>query len=257
MRFLTFILFSVLSAAYLQAQNSFIGSYEGIYNNDKIYLTLNSTSGNILTGNMNDSQQKYVVKATANGNSIKGTAVESSLGLTFNLVGTLNGSQLPLKMTLNAGGQTVTLDVNFVKKGVSSNVSSATPPQYTKAKLPSGATNDPNLVGKWTKNEYYNSGYGDNAFGGSFSQSMVFMVDGSLSDGGSRASVSGSTYSGSSQGGAQALPNVIWYNINNQLYLQATENGQIQTVHLGKYYIENGKLLITGKNGQKLFLTKQ
>lgn len=36
-----------------------------------------------------------------------------------------------------------------------------------------------------------------------------------------------------------------------------TLNGQTQTVDVGKYYIENGKMLITASNGKKVLLTKQ
>jgi hypothetical protein len=251
--FLTLILSSIATA-----QTAFIGSYKAFYNNDNMLLTLKSNGANSLTGEMTDSQQKYIVNATTKGNAIKGTAFEATLNITFTFEGSLNGSQLPLNFTLNANGQTANLAINFTKNEAASAAPTTTaPPQYSKQQLPSGATNDPNLVGKWTKNESYNSGYGDNFQSGSFSQSMILFADGSVSDGGSRAGVSGSNYSGYSQGGGQALPNVLWYNINNQLYLQATENGKSQTIHLGRYYIENGKMLITGANGQKLFMTKQ
>jgi lipopolysaccharide export system protein LptC len=241
-----------------KTQTAFIGSYKGYYNGDNMVLTLKSNGANTFTGEMTDSQQKYVVNASTNGNGIKGTAFEATLNLTFTFEGTLNGTQLPLNFTLNAGGQTVNLAINFTKNGVASAASATTiPPQYLKAKLPSDATHDPNLVGKWSKNEYNNSGYGDNAMSSSFSQCMVFLADGSMSDGGAKAGISGSNYSGSSEGGGQALPNFFWYNIGNQLYIIVSENGKPQTIHLGRYYIENGKLLITGTNGVKLFLTKQ
>lgn len=34
------------------------------------------------------------------------------------------------------------------------------------------------------------------------------------------------------------------------------KDGTSQEVDLGKYYIENGRMLITGANGEKLLLTK-
>ncbi len=257
MRILIFLISYI--PALSTAQTAFNGTYEGFYNNDNMVMTLSSEGNNTVVGDMKDSQQKYDIEATTNGNAIRGTAHEPTLGITFNFEGVLKGSELPLNFTLTANGQTANIAIKFTKKQAQNRSSAATttPPQYSKPQLPSGATNDPNLVGKWTKNESYNSGYGDNAMSGSFSQSMVFFADGSVSDGGSRAGISGSNYSGSSQGGSQALPNVLWYNIDNQLYIQATDKGKAQTVHLGRYYIENGKLLITGTNGQKLFLTKQ
>jgi hypothetical protein len=238
------------------SQNVFVGKYIGQVNGDNIEMTLQNNGVNSLNGNMKDSQQSYTVNASTNGNKLTGTAIESTMGLTFVLDGTLSGNQLPMKMTIEVGGQSNTMLVNFVKQGGSKPQVPKETPQYSKPKLPSNATNDPNLVGNWVKEEHYNSGYGSDAMSGSFSQSMILFANGSVSDGGSRAGVSGSNYSGSSEGGGQALPNLLWYNIGNQLYLQATENGQTQAVHLGQYYIENGKMLITGTNGKKLFLTK-
>jgi hypothetical protein len=241
----------------LISQNVFVGKYTGQVNGDNIEMTLQNNGDNTLIGQMKDSQQSYVVNASTNGNKLTGTALESTMGLTFELDGTLKGNQLPMKMIIEVNGQSNTMLVLFTKQGFVSQATTTAPPQYSKPKLPSNATNDPNLVGNWVKEEHYNSGYGSDAMSGSFSQSMILFANGSVSDGGSRAGVSGSNYSGSSEGEVQALPNVLWYNIGNQLYLQATENGQPQTVHLGKYYIENGKMLITGANGNKLFLTKK
>jgi hypothetical protein len=247
----------ILSQIPLFSQNVFVGKYTGQVNGDNIEMTLQNSSENTLKGSVKDSKQTYVVNASFSGNRLTGTALESTMGLTFVLDGTLTGNQLPMKMTIEAGGQTNTMLVNFTKQGGSVSQTTTTPPQYSKAKLPSGATNDPNLVGNWVKEEHYSSGYSSDAMSGSFSQSMILYANGSVSDGGSRSGVSGSNYSGSSEGEGQALPNVLWYNIGNQLYLQVTQNGQSQTVHLGKYYIENGKMLITGANGNKLFLTKR
>jgi hypothetical protein len=240
----------------LISQNVFVGKYTGQVNGDNIEMTLQNNGINSLNGNMKDSQQSYTVNASTNGNKLTGTALESTMGLTFVLDGTLSGNQISMKMTIDVGGQSNTMLVDFTKQGGVSQTKTATPPQYSKPKLPSNATNDPNLVGNWVKQEHYSSGYGSDAMHGSFNQSMILLADGSVSDGGNQAGISGSFYSAKSSGEIQALPNVSWYNIANQLYLQATQNGQTQAVHLGQYYIENGKMLITGANGVKLFLTR-
>jgi hypothetical protein len=241
----------ILSQIPLFSQNTFVGKYTGQVNGDNIVLTLQNNGENTLTGNMKDSEQTYVVNVSFNGPKLTGT------GLTFVLEGTLSGNQLPMNMTIEIGGKTNTTLVQFTKQGSSISSTTTTPPQYSKPKLPSSATNDPNLVGNWVKQEHYSSGYGSDAMHGSFNQSMILLADGSVSDGGNQAGISGSFYSASSAGEGQTLPNVSWYNIANQLYLQATQNGQTQAVHLGQYYIENGKMLITGTNGNKLFLTKK
>lgn len=246
----------ILSPMSLISQNVFVGKYSGQVNGDNIEMTLQNNGENTLNGSMKDSQQSYVVNASTNGNKLTGTALESTMGLTFVLDGTLSGNQISMKMTIEVSGQSNTMLVNFTKQNSVSQTTTKTPPQYSKPKLPSGATNDPNLVGNWVKQEHYSSGYGSDAMHGSFNQSMILMADGSVSDGGNQAGISGSFYSARSAVEIQALPDVSWYNIANQLYLQATQNGQIQAVHLGQYYIENGKMLITGANGNKLFLTK-
>jgi hypothetical protein len=254
----------ILSQMALFSQNVFVGKYTGQANGDNIEMTLQSNGENILTGNMKDSQQSYVVNASTNGNKLTGTAIESTMELTFVLDGTLNGNQLAMKMTIEVGGQSSTILVNFTKQGSSATQATkvVSPDnlgtgQYSKPKLPSGATNDPNLVGTWVKQEHYSSGYGSDAMHGSFNQSMILFANGSVSDGGSRAGINGSNYSASSEDNGEALPNVFWYNIANQIYLQGTQNGQTQSLHLGQYYIENGKMLITAPNGTKSFLTKR
>ena len=240
------------------SQNPFSGTYNGKYNGDNIVLMLQNSNSNSLIGKMTDSQQSYEVIATSKDNQIQGKAVEKNLNLTFILNGQLVGSQLNMRMTLELTGQKQILDVVFVKQN---NTVSATKPATTmppqKVKFPNSAMHDPNLVGMWTKSETYNSGSGDNFMGSNFEQSMVFFADGSVGEGGSRASMSGSNYSGYTEGGARALPNVYWYNIGNQLYIYTTENGQTASTHLGKYYIENGAMLITGVNGQKVLLQKK
>ena len=240
------------------SQNPFSGTYNGKYNGDNIVLMLQNSNNNALVGKMTDSQQNYEVVATSKDNQIQGKAVEKNLNLTFILNGQLVDSQLNMQMTLELNGQKQVLDVVFIKQN---NVTSATKPATTtppqKVKFPNGATHDPNLVGMWTKSETYNSGSGDNFMGSNFEQSMVFFADGSVGEGGSRASISGSNYSGYTEGGARALPGVYWYNIGNQLYIYTTENGQTASTHLGRYYIENGAMLITGVNGKKMLLQRK
>jgi hypothetical protein len=126
-----------------------------------------------------------------------------------------------------------------------------------KIPFPQGATFPAALHGKWIKSETYNSGYGDNYMGSTYTQSMTFFSDGGMGDGGSSATMSGNNYSGSSSGeGSGRLPGVGWYAIKNNLYLIAFAEGKWQSVHLGTWYAENNALLITGANGEKQLLTR-
>lgn len=258
------IILVLLSSAFCSlslAQNPFIGTYTGVLNGDNIKLILQTSANNTLVGKMTDSQQVYEVNATSNGSKMNGTAVEKTYNLTFQLNGTLKDNHLLMNMTIEILGQKQDMQVDFTRQGTSSSASKVAEqaPQYNKPKMPSSGKIDPNLVGKWVSEQHYNSGSGDNFFGSSSTQSLIFFADGSLSDGGSSVSVSGSNYYGNSsdKGQPTSLPNVSWYVQNQHIFIIGSENGQAQTVDLGKYYIENGAMLITGNNGKKLLLQKR
>ena len=241
------------------AQNPFVGTFLGVANGDNIVLTMEPESGNKLVGKMKDSQQTYQVNAATNGTKIEGTAVEKTMGLTFFLSGLLKDNHILMDMTVEVLGQKQTLQVDFTKQNTqaTANIVKQQTPQYGNAKIPSSGNRDPNLVGKWVNEQTYNSGSGNDFFGGTTTQSLIFLEDGSLADGGSSTTVSGSNYYGSANGKEQsgAIPNASWYVQDKHIFIMDTSTGQ--TLDLGKYYIENGALLITGNNGKKLLLRKK
>ena len=244
-----------------KSQNPFVGTFTGVLNGDNITLVLQSSTKNVLTGKMQDSQQTYGVNGTSNASKMVGTAVEKTMNLTFQLDGTITGNHLLMNLTIEVLGQKQAMQVDFTKQGVansSAKVDKQTP-QYNMPKMPSGGKIDPNVVGKWVNEQHYNSGSGADFMGSTSTQSLIFFADGSMSDGGSSATVSGSNYYGNStdNGQPKPLPNVRWYVQNQHIFIMGTENGQTQTADLGKYYIENGAMLITGNNGQKLLLKKR
>jgi len=254
------LMLSGMSEAY--NQKNFSGEYKGVMNGDPVRMVL-SQSGSALTGTMEDSQQKYQLEGLVSGSTMKGKATESSLGIVFDLDGNLEGDLLKLTLTLDFLGtkQEMKLDLTKSTKRTadSSSAGKSGPTANNRVKLPAGAHLDPDLVGMWTRSENYNSGYGDNFMGASIQESIRFYPDGSLSDGGSRAGISGSYYSGSSEssGTSEKIEGAGWYNIGNQLYIAVSQNGKTETAHLGKYYIENGAMLITAQNGNKTLLKKQ
>ena len=258
------ILFSLFSVAFFSvgiAQNPFIGTFTGVLNGDNITLELQSSSNSMLKGKMQDSQQVYEVNGTSNGSKMVGTAVEKIMGLTFQLNGTINNNHLLMNLTMDVLGQKHDLQVDFTRKSATSTITKVEKqtPQYNAPNMPSGGKIDPNVVGKWVNEQHYNSGSGGNFMGSTTTQSLIFFADGSMSDAGSSATVSGGNYYGSSSDKGQnaTLPNVRWYVQNQHIFIIGTENGQTQTADLGKYYIENGAMLITGNNGQKLLLQKR
>lgn len=230
--------------------------------NDHVELSLTSNSNNRYVGKMYDSKQTYSVDIQTTGKQFEGTAVESSLNITFQINGQLIGKTMNMTMAFSFLGESATQ--SLVLNKIDNNSNSSQTAEHSKPntsnnglKAPSGAQRDANLVGKWQQSETYSSGYGSDSFFGTTVNNIIFLADGGLSDGGSQATMSGSSYYGNTGTSApQKIPNVIWYTLNSHIFLIATENGQTQTVDLGKYYIENGKILITGNNGKKVLLTK-
>lgn len=239
----------------IKAQNPFIGTFDGVFNGDNITLSLGSTGGNNVLGTMQDSQNKYSVTGTVDKKSFVGQAVEANLGILFSMVGTLEGNVFNAILTFDFLGEKHDMNVMF-NKNVGTYQKEA--PKST-VNIPN-KPRDKNVIGTWVKESNYSSGYGSNGSYGAMNtrESMVFHADGSMADGGSSTVVGGSNFSGSSSGsGNGVVPGVYWWTENNKIYLHITEGGKSQQVELGRYFIENGRMLITSNNGKKILLTKQ
>lgn len=228
------------------------GSYVGDSGGDPVQLQVQQ-QGTRLSGVMADSQQSYAFEATLSGDTLVGTATESSLGVVFAVSGTASEAALDLTLTLEVQGQRAEQALHLVRTQTSASAPAAD------TALPSGANRDPNLVGRWVHESQYQSGSGDSYFAGSSSQAIVFLRDGGVADGGSSVSVSGNDYFGNSDGNAStaAAPNVRWHTQNQHVYLVGSENGQTQSVDLGRYFIEDGHLLLTGNNGKRMLFSRQ
>ena len=251
------IIFLLFHTIVLFSQNSFIGNYQGYLNGDNVSLQLESTKGNALKGIMKDSENTYTVTGTWDKNNFQGRAVEQLLGIEFEMLATLSGSILHTDLTFDLFGLKQKMEIQFQKANTNATVAVAASdiknPVSTKSR-------DPEVIGVWTHETNYSSGYSFNDTYGSMSsrETMVFLSDGRMADGGSSTVIGGSNYSGkSSDQGGNIMAGVFWYTEKNKIYLHITDGGQTQTVELGKYYVENGRMLITGTNGEKLLLTKQ
>lgn len=211
------------------------------------------------SGVMEDSYQTYTLNLSLAGTKVSGTANESSMNLQFDVVGKILGEQLSLSFTFELAGEKNSMDIVFLRQGTeasgSLNLDDETPSNLS---FPSGTSHPQEVCGAWTKEELYNSGSGSSFMGAGFSQSMTFLPDGHIAEGASSAYMSGSYYSGQSTGqGSGIIQGLAWYAIGNKLFLQITEQGQLQTVQLGTYYIEGNNMLITGTNGEKLLLSRK
>lgn len=246
-----FVLILTILSFILTAQNAFIGTFQGVANGDNVILTLQSAGNNTLVGKLKDSQQTYTIDAKTANNSLTGTAKEATLNLTFTLAGVLNGALLTIDFTLQ--GQ-LAMSVVFTKEGTTSATTSS--PNASSNKVsnnPFKGKIDRRIVGTWKHEENYGSGSGSNYGGGTTVSYLSFNEDGTMTDEGSRSIVSGSNYSGDTgQSAAKAVEGVFWYSENSNIYLYITEGGKNQSVLLGKYYIENNAMLVTGSNGKKM-----
>lgn len=244
------LLFTVLSFN-SKAQNTFIGSYNGVANGDKLILTLQSAGNNTLIGKLNDNQQTYTIDAKTSENKVTGTAKEATLDLTFTFVGLLNGSQLTIDFSLL--GQ-LAMSVVFTKQGVTiPATANSKPASINGVNNPFKGKIDKRIVGTWKHEENYGSGSGSNYASGTTVSYLSFNEDGTMIDEGSRSVVGGSNFSGDTgQSAAKVLEGVYWYSENNNIYLYINEGGKNQSVLLGKYYIEGNAMLVTGSNGKKM-----
>ncbi len=230
------------------------GTYYGTVNGDAVVMNLQQ-DGTKVSGDMKDSQQTYVISGTATGDSFSGTALETTSALSFGLTAEKKDVTLNCILIVEVGGERA--EVPFtVEKAMAKETETASA-QTEKTPFPADATFPVALQGTWTKSENYNSGYGDNYMGSTFSQSMTLYADGSISDNGSSATMSGADYSGqSSDNGTGKILGVGWYAKGKNLYFIAYAEGKWQSVLLGTWYTENNALLITGQNGNKELFTR-
>ena len=248
-------LFSLEMMNCVYAQSPFSGTYKGYYNNETIELTLNQVRDNQLNGKLSDASSIYNVVAEFEGNRFAGDAHNPGLGLKPVILGELKNGVLSIVLVFEIAGTRSEIKVDMQKvpeqKG---DENLATTP----ISIPKNATNDNKFIGTWVKEENYNSGAGSDFMGSTFSQSLTFFEDGTLADNGSAATISGNNYLGQSKSNESIkTPGVVWYTRSNQLYLGVVQNGIQQEVQLGRFYIENGNMLITSSNGTKMLLHKK
>lgn len=228
------------------------GRYSGDSGGDPVVLELQQ-QGEQLSGVLVDSQQRYQFEARIDGDEIVGTATEQSLGIVFEVHGGASAEALDLNLSIEVQGQRADQALRLQRV----RAQAASPSAPTPTPAPAAGSRDPALVGHWVHESNYQSGSGDNYFAASSREGMIFYADGRLANGGGDVSVSGGDYYGqSSGGGGDAVPGVSWETRDQHVFLVGMEQGQPQRVDLGRYYIENGHLLITGNNGKKMLFSR-
>lgn len=241
----------VLIMCVLPLFGQFSGKYSSFFNGDNIRLELKQKD-KLITGTMTDSQQNYMIAAEKIAAGFEGTAKDDKIGITFLVTGNLTPDGLDIDFDVEyEGSRTDAFLVNFVKEGKEKNTASE---GGKKGKKPI----DKRIIGQWKHESFYSSGYGADAMSGSNVQYLSFNEDGSMTDMGNEASISGSNYSGNSGKGSGngTVSNVWYYTKGNQIIVYTLVNGAEQETPMGTYYIEDGKLLIMATNGEKMLLQR-
>jgi hypothetical protein len=219
---------------------------------EKLSGTVRVQSGNKL--------DEYTLQGTTNGQGAQGTATYPADGTVFQFEAALQSGQLLFAIGLNGTAirsGTLIRDVagtSSARKQATSNIASK----------PDGLNRDPALIGAWRTSSNYGGGITDGGFYGSTSTTLMLNADGTLGDGGSSGYASGSGVSVESSGGGNAnlfaqlaAAGARWFTKGNQVYIRLQVNNQTQDVPASKYYVENGKMLITDlKSGKKTLYYK-
>jgi hypothetical protein len=234
------------------------GNYSSTFNGANVTLRIKHKQGASYTGVMNDSYQTIKMTLQRSGTEVKGEATEPTLGITFQIQGEVLGDELALNFKVDFMGENNTMDILFTRDIETTEPEGSNDfPEPTSLVFPVGAEHPVDITGTWSKDEMYQSGSGSNYMGAGFTESMTFLPDGHIAEGGSAASISGSNYSGQSTGaGSGVIQGLAWYTMGNRIFLQVTDAGKTQNMPLGTFYIEGNNMLITGTSGEKLLLTK-
>ncbi len=233
--------------------SSVAGDYRGMLSGEPVALQLQQ-DGHRITGTLSDTTYSYELEASVQGQRLSGRAIQPELGLVVMLDGPIRAEGLDLNISLTLLGQTATERVWFSRRDSArgSNREQATDSPRA---APSGQR-DPAMIGHWVHEELYNSGSGADFMGTSSTQSMVLLADGRIANGGSAVHMGGSNYSGySSDAGGDVVAGASWSTRDQHLWFSEDATGQ--QVDLGRYFVENGRLLLTGNNGKRMLFTRR
>ncbi|MVM37964.1 hypothetical protein GO730_10785 [Spirosoma sp. HMF3257] len=201
-------------------------------------------------------EDQYQLNGITANQQAQGTATYPIDGSVFQFEAALQNEQLLLKLGQNGN---VTISGILTRSG---SISKARP--STLAPSADDLYRDPALIGAWRTSSNYGGGTTDGGFYGSTSSTMILRADGTFGDGGSSGYASGSGVSVQSSGGGDAAlytklaaAGARWFTKGNLFCVRLRVNGQMQDVPSSKYYVENGKLLITDlKSGKKTLYYK-
>lgn len=222
---------------------------------EPIELTLSGMEGAV-TGTLSDNVHAYRVTAAIDGGQLVGHADQDTLGLRVGLRGDVQAAGMTLEIRLSILGEEASEQIWLARSDAGRHASVEAERTHPEPGLSSApGERDPALVGHWVHEEIYNSGSGADFLGASSRRGLILRADGGVADGGSAVSLSGDGYLGqSSDGGSGVVPGVTWFSRGQHLWLHNAADGQ--TVDLGRYYAEPGRMMVTAENGRRMLFTR-
>lgn len=192
---------------------------------------------------------QYQLQGTITNTKAKGTATYPVDGSIFQFETTLLNGQLLVKLGQNGN---VTMSGTLTRANVGEKPGETRVAPSNSTASTDGLYRDPALVGAWQTSSNYGGGGTDGGFYGSTSSIMILKADGTFGNGGSSGYASGAGVSVQSSGKGNSIlyaqlaaVGARWFTKGNLFCVRLRVNGQMQDVPSAKYYVENGKLLIT------------
>ncbi len=221
---------------------SFSGTYAGTLNGTPATLLLQEDAA-VVQGRVDVSGYQYVLQAQVQNNAGIGILQDVQTGgvLNVELAPMPQGVTLVLVSQNGFTGQMQRTALAFTRS--EGTITDTAPPSSSTPAAVGGAL-DPLMVGVWAHQEIYNSG----DFSGTTQETMQVHPDGTFVLGGGQVSVSGSFFSGNTGGGGETLHG-FWQTQGNIVYVRG--QGQTQWVPFARYYIENGRMLLTFGDGSR------
>ena len=214
------------------SSNLFSGTFQGGLNGARALITLEQ-DGDVVRGRMD----KIPVSGTVHGDTASGPLVDPESGMeagTFEI--TAKGSALEVRLVVKDphSGVTVTLPpIPFQRV-------SATATRAARPAAP--GQRDPSLVGRWR----YTSTYVSGSFSVATDQWLILAADGTCS---TDANMAGGGADSSFTASGGDAPVGRWRSEGRVLYVSDSPNEEPQA--LARYYVEDGRMLLTYGNGNK------
>lgn len=235
---------------------SFAGAYQGNIHGTPASMTLQQ-QGNQVSGVIDASGYRYNLQGKVNQSQSQGMLIDPQTQGQMQYQAALNGSMI--NMTISAQnqqtGQMQSFNIQFTKGAGGTGMGGTMGSQqgqgqqgYANQGTPNdGFERDQRLVGSWIQSDSYTSG--DHSF--ATQNRLIVQPNGTFLFGDSKVAGGGPGMSGTTGGGGYEQG--YWRTQNSLIYVK----GQGNWTPFARYYIENGRMLLTFDDGSRQILYRQ